>query len=324
MYSVYKNGNYIVHAFGYGSTEKRCLRRGEDLIPEFPDSLDLKLSNRCSTGCPYCHEESVKDGKLADYDTLIKHLSILPEVPIEIAIGGGNMLEDEESKELLKKVLAWCWSREYRANLTINEDQVTPENLEFLSDYARTSEYKEIGIGISLTPGMTEARLDNVLKTVQGNFDIERHVVFHVILGLFPIPLLKKLVESETGLFSAGKAILFLGYKQYGRARGTKIPEKGIKEHERLIKETILKGRCGGIYERCVFGFDNLALEQINLEASLLTKEFKDVYFGPEFSCSMYVDAVKGEYAKTSRDSERVGWDNINLIDFFNHDKNSK
>ena len=38
---------------------------------------------------------------------------------------------------------------------------------------------------------------------------------------------------------------------------------------------------------------------------------------GNEGSCSMYIDAVEGKFARTSRDSNRVDWDSINLIDFF-------
>ena len=195
--SVYKNGNYLVSIKGYGTTEKRCFRRNEELEPEFPDSLDIKLSNRCSTGCSYCHECSVKDGDLADFDKIISNLSCLPRVPIEIALGGGNLLEDDESKELLKKVLLWCWDRNYRANITLNEDIITKENIEFLSKFRKDNSYKEIGIGISLRPGMSEKRMDEVIELIKQDYEFERNSVFHIILGLFPPELLKSLINTK-------------------------------------------------------------------------------------------------------------------------------
>ena len=63
----YVNGNYLV----YGNTfclYKRAFRVGEDLISNFPDSIDLKVTNRCSWECPFCHESSTKDGKSFDIE----------------------------------------------------------------------------------------------------------------------------------------------------------------------------------------------------------------------------------------------------------------
>ena len=49
---IYLNGNYIVYFDGY-TLHKKALRAGEKLISEFPDSIDLKISNRCKSGCPF-------------------------------------------------------------------------------------------------------------------------------------------------------------------------------------------------------------------------------------------------------------------------------
>ena len=70
LHSVYRNGNYFVILKGRCSLEKRCFRIDEPLTPDFPDSIDLKISNRCSIGCPYCHEESIPAWGLADFDEI--------------------------------------------------------------------------------------------------------------------------------------------------------------------------------------------------------------------------------------------------------------
>ena len=59
---MYLNGNYVVYWKG-DTLIKRALRVGEDLISEFPDSIDLKVTNKCSWGCDFCHESSNPGGK---------------------------------------------------------------------------------------------------------------------------------------------------------------------------------------------------------------------------------------------------------------------
>ena len=314
-YSVYKNGNYIVTASGF-NLEKRCLRRGEDLKPDFPDSIDLKISNRCSSGCPYCHESSTKDGDICNTEELFKHLSELPKEHIEIAIGGGNVLE---SKGELRKVLEWCKDRGYRPRITINEDTINEEAdvkyLETLIDgYG-------VALGVSLRPGMSEDRLKKVVGLLQYGYMLERSVVYHIICGAFPLDLLEKLCTGWES-FLCSRKILFLGFKNFGRAKDNGIKPEKLGDFERLVKKLILQGREGhGMAVSNTYGFDNLAIEQHNIESALLGKEFRDIFMGPEFSCSMYVDGVKGEYAKTSRDTERTSWNDIGILEFFKHDK---
>ena len=314
-YSVYKNGNYIVTASGF-NLEKRCLRRGEDLKPDFPDSIDLKISNRCSSGCPYCHESSTKDGDICNTEELFKHLSELPKEHIEIAIGGGNVLE---SKGELRKVLEWCKDRGYRPRITINEDTINEEAdvkyLETLIDgYG-------VALGVSLRPGMSEDRLKKVVGLLQYGYMLERSVVYHIICGAFPLDLLEKLCTGWES-FLCSRKILFLGFKNFGRAKDNGIKPERLGDFERLVKKLILQGREGhGMAVSNTYGFDNLAIEQLNIESALLGKEFRDIFMGPEFSCSMYVDGVKGEYAKTSRDTERTSWNDIGILEFFKHDK---
>lgn len=315
-YSVYKNGNYIVTASGF-NLEKRCLRRGEDFKPDFPDSIDLKISNRCSSGCPYCHESSTKDGDICNTKELFKHLNELPKEHIEIAIGGGNVLE---SKEELIEVLEWCKNRRHRPRITVNEDTINDDiDVEYLETLINRY---SVALGVSLRPGMSEDRLKKVVDLIQSGYMLERNIVYHIICGAFPLDLLEKLCTGWESVFCSRK-ILFLGFKNFGRAKDNGIKPEKLGDFERLVKKLILQSREGrGAWNGPnTYGFDNLAIEQLNIESALLGREFGDIFMGPEFSCSMYVDGVKGEYAKTSRDTERVSWNDIGILEFFKHDK---
>ena len=322
MSSVYRNGNYIV-LITENTVRKRSLRKNEEFIPEFPDSIDLKISNRCSVGCQYCHESSLKSGELADLDKLFTHLSVLPEVPIEIAIGGGDLLTDDESIDHLVKVVDWCKRRGHLPRVTVNEASITKKNIDYLHQLS-------LPIGLSLRPSTTEKRFMEIADLIQDYYHLWSCVVFHIIVGAIDLELLDKLCnwDNNENLLLGQKRLLFLGFKDFGRAHENNIKPVDIDKFERIVKKAILNQRL--YYKRDfwntnnVFGFDNLAIEQLNIEASLLDSEYEDIFLGNEFSCSMYVDGVKGEYAKTSRDPNRVSWNDIGLIDFFKHDKIKK
>lgn len=319
-YSAYRNGNYLVTRTGF-TLKKRCFRKNEDFMPEFPDSIDLKISNRCNLGCPYCHESSVSSGKLANFEELKDKLSCLPKKSIEIAVGGGDILCDTESKNLFLDLAQWLNENSFITNLTINEGSIkSDEDIEFLSNLEKESLVN--AIGISLRPGTTLSRFQDLRNKLFLNWSLERMTVVHIVLGLIPLDFLDDILKSTS---CYNERILFLGYKQFGRAENTSLPET-IKEFEVRIKKVILEGRSRtlGVFNNHTFGFDNLAIEQLNLDSAFLGTEFNDIFMGPEFSCSMYVDAVKGELAETSRSEKRVSWNDISIIDYFNHDKSKK
>ena len=153
---------------------------------------------------------------------------------------------------------------------------------------------------------------------------ISGSIVIHIVLGLIPLDFLDNILNHSTLL---NKRILFLGYKQFGRAKNTPLPDS-IKDFEVLIKKKILENRSKHVgtffVSSVILGFDNLAIEQLNLDKSLLKPEFSDIFMGPEFSCSMYIDAVEGEFAETSRSENRVSWNSTDILTYFNHDKNKE
>lgn len=318
---TYKNGNYIVYQTGEELVKRAC-RFGESLVADFPDSIDLKISNKCSWGCPFCHESSVPNGKIFNLEKTIEILSQLPKVPIEIAIGGGNVLESPiETKELIK----WLHDNKYRTRITVNIKDLD----------TCTKEAKDIiklvgGVGVSLDH-LPQLYIDDVFseKSLKKTFlslldkDVKRDDIWlsaykfqtfvaHIIAGVFPSSQLEELLES------ADIPILVLGYKQWGRAKNNELPED-IKEFERIIKQKIYKNRLrsSGFLKGRVIGFDNLALEQLDIRSSLTDREWKSLYMGDEGSHSMYIDAVDGEYARTSRSEERISWDKVGLLDYF-------
>ena len=79
---------------------------GSKYIPKLPESLDIKISNKCPYNCQYCHENSLPNGKLADLDdcdnkSLLEELKL---VPLECPFGGGSLSHSENFPRLLEDI----------------------------------------------------------------------------------------------------------------------------------------------------------------------------------------------------------------------------
>ena len=84
----YQNGNVKVIILNDG-TKIREFEDAPNIV--HMESIDVKISNYCDLGCPFCHEESTTSGKHADLERLKLILEELP-AGIELAIGGGIRL----------------------------------------------------------------------------------------------------------------------------------------------------------------------------------------------------------------------------------------
>lgn len=309
----YINGNYSVYFTNlhYRHVKiKRALRLGEDLVSSFPDSIDLKITNKCSTGCPFCHESSSPDGKSFDLARTLDVLGQLPHFGIEVAIGGGNILEIwPETEELIKG----CNKYNFNPRVTVNYQDL----LMFVKKHS-LDEFNgrlTFGVGISMAQaGYIENPLVEELENLGKSLNL---VVFHVIVGINSPEDVRQMIRSDKY-----ERVLILGFKQFGRASNQE-PAR-LEEWKSMIKQEIYRNRT--LYtgpDKTTIGFDNLALEQLDIESSLTTSEFDRLYFGDEFSSTMYVDAVSETFAPTSRSplNERVSWKDTDILSYFRENK---
>lgn len=90
----YKNGTEQL-LIGRDGTRIRIF--DENSVPEWPESIDLKITDKCTHGCEFCYENCTPDGK---HGKLHKCLESLPEF-VELAIGGGNLLANPDYEKYL-------------------------------------------------------------------------------------------------------------------------------------------------------------------------------------------------------------------------------
>lgn len=287
----YTNGNTSVTILSDGTK----IREYENVpIVEFPESIDVKITDYCDMGCNYCHESSTTKGRHADLDKLFDVLNDLPS-GIELAIGGGNPLSHPDLISFLKRLK----QKGFIANITVNQGHL--KTFKSLIASLITEELVK-GVGISIT--------NNNFKYIEPLFKITNNIVFHLIAGVNKIETVDKLMEM-------GECkVLVLGYKKFGF---------GIQYHNNEIDNEIHRWYMylPRYIGKCILSFDNLAIEQLSLRR-LFTKEgWQQFYMGDDFCFTMYIDAVKGEYAPTSRSNNRKSFNDYSLKKYFNKYKNN-
>lgn len=293
----YKNGNYNVHIFEDGTKVRE--NKLDFFKPEFPESFDLKITNKCDRGCLYCHENSIVNGKHGDILNLPFIDSMHPYT--EIAIGGGNPLEHPD----LYKFLELCKEKQFIPSMTVNQFHFMKykEYLKALCD-----EKLIYGLGISLT----NVHERDFIKSVK-EFP---NAVIHVINGIVSIDELDHLSQNNL-------KILILGYKMFRRGESyykhfnTDTIDNDVNKKKVDLYVKLPEIIQGGWFR--VVSFDNLAITQLNARRFLEKDEWNEFYLGDDGFATMYIDAVEGKFARSSTSPLDRRYDvTSNITDMFN------
>jgi hypothetical protein len=249
----------------------------EEFSADFPESIDLKITDYCEIGCVMCHEGSTMKGKHAGIDA--PFLCTLRPFT-EVAIGGGSVTSHPQIENLLIQLKR----KNIHANITVHEK-------ELLRDEKRIQRWVDEGlvkgIGVSICTLMNE----KVCEFASRN----KNTVLHVIAGLTQM----EVIVSYGGM---DLKMLILGYKNL--RRGAEHYQRDYKCIEGTMKETEEKiGRIFDFFK--VVSFDNLALRQLNIKGHVDDDMWKLFYQGSDASHTMYIDLVRREFAATSTSVKR-------------------
>lgn len=281
----YKNGNYNVSIYEDGTKV-----RENDLDffeADFPESMDIKITNRCDMGCVFCHENSTCTGEHGKILGVPFLENLHPYT--ELAIGGGNPLEHPDLKEFLLQ----CKELKLIPSMTVNQTHFL-SSLDFIKELV---DNKLIyGLGISLVNPT-----DDFIEKVK----LFPNAVIHIIAGVVTDHQLEKIANKNL-------KILLLGYKQF---------RKGLDLYNRYEKD--INQKIGYIRRKLalllkqfkVVSFDNLAIKQLNVHSLLTEEQWDNFYMGDDGTHTMYVDMVKEQYAVSSTSTHRRYFTDGQLIE---------
>ena len=273
LIAAYNNGNYNVAIYDDGTKIRDNGNDSRVFTPEFPESIDLKITNYCDKGCKFCHETSSREGVHGDIVHLEFFDSLRPYT--ELAIGGGNPLSHPRLEEFLIK----CKEHKLIPSMTVNQRHFM-DNIPKIKHLV--DEKLIYGLGISLTDPNEEGFINQVQQFP--------NAVVHVIAGLVDLNDLYRLGNK-------GIKLLILGYKIFrrGEALYEKMGEQ-IRSNIEKLKDNLL----GILSLFDVVSFDNLAVEQLRIKNILSETQYNEFFMGEDGEYTMYIDAVKREFAVSS------------------------
>lgn len=266
-----KNGNYNIHIFEDGT---KIRENDLDFFdPEKPESMDIKITNKCDKGCPFCHENSLPNGEHGDIMNLKFLDTLLPYT--ELAIGGGNPLEHPDLVPFLQR----CKELKLIPNITVNQAHFEKNAAEI--DYLVKNKLI-YGLGISL-----------VLPTKSFIKQVKKYpnAVIHMINGIHTPVDYKTLYDNEL-------KILILGYKEF--RRGLSYHNEYVDHDKELIYDLLPEI----VKHFKAVSFDNLALKQLDVKRLLSDQQWEEFYMGDDGSHTMYIDCVKKTFSKSSTTPE--------------------
>lgn len=274
----YKNNDYTCTMFSDGT--KIRWNDKDSFNPIKPESIDLKITNRCNMECGMCHENSTPDGEHGDILNLPFIDTMFPYS--EVAIGGGNPLTHPDLIEFLEHLK----ERKIIASMTVNQVHFM-HNIDLLKEL--TDKKLIYGLGISYIGG----RHENCINAIK-QFP---NAVVHVINGIVHMDSLEALAHNNL-------KILILGYKEFRRGKalyyecGSEIDSLKYQFYDMLPK-IVNDG-----WFKCI-SFDNLAIKQLEPKRLMSEEDYKEFYMGDDGAFTCYIDAVNRQFAKSSVSTER-------------------
>lgn len=282
LLSKYRNGNYNVAIFDDGT--KIRYNNLDCLVPEFVESMDMKISNYCPFNCPMCHEKSSEDG---EYGKILHHPFIKTlHSGTELALGGGAVTYHPDLIPFLEELK----EQGVLPSITINQREWEETKIDYLINNQLI-----YGLGVSFT---------NVDDEVWDKILSYPNAVVHLIAGYHSRDVFEYFANK-------GAKILILGYKNWGRGEDYfKNYSNQIKVRMRELKEILPT-----LFTKCkVVSFDNLSIKQLDIRTVIGEEKWKEFYMGDDGQYTMYVDMVKQECAKSSTSPDRFPLSEFNNL----------
>ena len=315
-----KNGNYyVLYGTKWDRKEKVRLQVDSipDMIPEFPELVDMKITDACEHKCPFCYMASTPNGKHADP---IDVYSIIRKFKnkTEFALGGGNVLLHPNFADIVRVI---DHNHKHIANITIRYDDI--ETINNNNDIKNAIKRHVSGIGISV---QKESDVDFAKEFIYEMLGLGKHISLHLIPEMIgvneSIAILNKMEEINLYIRDMIKSkeyeytnnvydintckALFLGLKQAGRAKKL--------DHNLLTSDDVTALQKAARYH---FNVDTAFINTYSDWFKLNYFDSEELFLTRhEGEYSMFIDAVKKKaYTSSYKDDGGIDIDEKDKIE---------
>lgn len=282
------NGNTLVKLNGLQVSHK-SLRLDVPIKYEFPDVVEIKVTDRCIHSCLYCHEGCREYGNNTFKSEIYDKLNTLPDKPIMFVLSGGCILENLTG---LKDIINFLDHKFLSPPICV---KINFLDLERINNLPETFG-KQLTNVLLYRPNYFLLSINQVLNldfekiTESGlldRFSPDSNIIWRFDHTKFPFEVIESVLNKK--IYSGVKYLVEGGTGAL--CQEDKIKEFLDKQRYHIRKPYIL--------------FDSDAYSQLNLDDFLQPSE-KDIY-SLGWDNYVYFDAVRGEYRK-DRLSKGIDW----------------
>ena len=273
----YKNGNYVVTLLSNGTKIRET--EEDEFIPSFAEGFDMKITDKCDGGCPFCYEGCTSNGKHGDILNY-KFLDTLHSYT-ELAINGNDLSHPDLVSFMYKMK-----EKKIILNMTVNQ-------IHFERHFDTIKEWIDEGLIYGLGVSLKEPtdKFINMITQLP-------NAVIHVINGVVSVHDLSILAGHNL-------KVLILGYKNLRRGESYYEQNDDIVN---ALQEDLNKYLFPEIIDKSWFkvvSFDNLAIKQLHVQEHLPKEQWEEFYMGDDGNYTFYIDMVDGTFGKNSLATER-------------------
>lgn len=277
LLGMYKNGNYSVKILSDGTKIRET--NDDEFIPSFAENCDVKITDKCDGGCPFCYEGCTPNGRHGNILNY-KFLDTLHPYT-ELAINGNDLSHPDLAPFMLKMK-----EKKIILNMTVNQ-------IHFERHFGIIKEWVKdgliYGLGVSLNEPTDE--FINMIKQIP-------NAVIHVINGVVSMHDLVRLAGHNIKILILGYKNLRRGESYYGQ--NDELINALQKELDECLFPEIIDNNW---FE--VVSFDNLAIKQLHVQEHLPEEVWEEFYMGDDGKYTFYIDMVDGTFGKNSLATER-------------------
>jgi len=186
-----------------------------------PETIDVRVTNACKTGCAYCYMNSTPGGEHMDMSVLEALFNGLDQPPYQIAIGGGEPALHPRFTDILKYIR----ERECIPSYTTAGTVVSQEIFDATNKYCG-------GVALTYHRAMGKRVFTKLLDTWRDNLDYNVTLNIHVIFDQDGPEALRELgdILSKRAL-NETTVVLLAYYPNVGRSTFAGVPDKDTYMH---------------------------------------------------------------------------------------------
>ena len=237
---------------------------------QYPELIDIKLTDFCATGCEYCYQDSTPQGEHAEASYLDRIAYLCQEMKVfEVALGGGEPLAHPKFEEILTRF------RDYGI-----VPSFSTRNTSWLKDPAKAQRISDLCGAWALSVDDTDP-IDEAAAAA--NYLGIKKPTIHLVLEGTPEWQFERLLKScaEHNL-----RVVILGFKETGRGETAKRHDPG--KWLPLLKELGIRA-----------SIDTTVVKQYADE--IKAADVPEYFLEHKEGCfSMYIDAVAQTMGESS------------------------